>query len=266
MTASDPLDIPAADAPAAPAPSGTPDTLLPAFLASRDVPCPSCSYNLRGVQEPVCPECGHSLELGVSGLGRGRGYLLFLLLALAWVALAGGMNATRSVLSTIAEAEPNSWQTFQVFVSGGASIVSGSIIAAGGSNIAISSGQPTSIGASGNPVVVSPNGQVSRLGGRTIVTPGARATIIPPGGRATPASSNTGFGRLAWSQVRWQTWFGLGWSGLLALGALATLVVVIARRRRITSGGPSRALMAWTIALFLAYAGGHVYLFVRTLV
>jgi hypothetical protein len=203
--------------------------------------------------------------LGVSGLGRGRGYLLFLLLALAWVALAGGMNATRSVLSTLAEAEPNSWQTFQVFVSGGASI-SGSTIAAGGSNIVISGGQPTSIRTSGNPVVVNPNGQVSRLGGRTIVTPGARATIIPPGGRATPASSNTGFGRLAWSQVRWQTWLGLGWSSLLALGAMVTLVVVLARRRRIISGGPSRALMAWTIAFFLVYAGGHVYLFVRTLV
>src|SRR5262245_24135568 len=28
----------------------------------RDVPCPLCDYNLRGLTEPRCPECGHKFE------------------------------------------------------------------------------------------------------------------------------------------------------------------------------------------------------------
>ncbi|MEM9166951.1 MAG: hypothetical protein AAGB48_07975 [Planctomycetota bacterium] len=35
---------------------------LRAYLAERDVPCPRCGYNLRGVREPVCPECGRTLS------------------------------------------------------------------------------------------------------------------------------------------------------------------------------------------------------------
>lgn len=33
-------------------------TLLRAYLASRDLPCEACGYNLRGVQDVFCPECG----------------------------------------------------------------------------------------------------------------------------------------------------------------------------------------------------------------
>ena len=36
---------------------------LKAYLADRDVPCPGCGYNLRGVAEPVCPECGIPLDV-----------------------------------------------------------------------------------------------------------------------------------------------------------------------------------------------------------
>ena len=31
------------------------------FLASRDFPCPGCDYNLRGLREGRCPECGLGL-------------------------------------------------------------------------------------------------------------------------------------------------------------------------------------------------------------
>ncbi|MEO1716444.1 MAG: hypothetical protein AAFR76_04970 [Planctomycetota bacterium] len=40
---------------------------LRAYLAERDVPCPRCGYNLRGVTEPVCPECEFSLTLELHG-------------------------------------------------------------------------------------------------------------------------------------------------------------------------------------------------------
>ncbi len=37
--------------------------MLEAYLAERDVPCPSCAYNLRGVRTGKCPECGRTLSL-----------------------------------------------------------------------------------------------------------------------------------------------------------------------------------------------------------
>jgi hypothetical protein len=40
-------------------------TLLASFLADHDVPCPGCEYNLRGLAEQRCPECGASIELDV---------------------------------------------------------------------------------------------------------------------------------------------------------------------------------------------------------
>lgn len=41
------------------------DVDLRRFLASRDVPCPSCGYNLRGLAGEVCPECRQELVLTV---------------------------------------------------------------------------------------------------------------------------------------------------------------------------------------------------------
>lgn len=35
------------------------------FVASRDVPCPACGYNLRMLSKPICPECGLALKLTV---------------------------------------------------------------------------------------------------------------------------------------------------------------------------------------------------------
>ncbi len=35
------------------------------FLQGRDHACPKCSYNLRNLTRPVCPECGEELKLTV---------------------------------------------------------------------------------------------------------------------------------------------------------------------------------------------------------
>src|SRR5688572_33486872 len=35
------------------------------YLRERDVACPLCRYNLRGLQTSRCPECGRALTLGV---------------------------------------------------------------------------------------------------------------------------------------------------------------------------------------------------------
>jgi len=39
--------------------------LLLNYLQDRDVPCPTCAYNLRDLQTNHCPECGHSLEVTI---------------------------------------------------------------------------------------------------------------------------------------------------------------------------------------------------------
>jgi hypothetical protein len=48
----------------APAPAGEDDVLF-IFLAGRDVACPLCRYNLRGLASPRCPECGRELCLTI---------------------------------------------------------------------------------------------------------------------------------------------------------------------------------------------------------
>jgi len=37
------------------------------FLKDREIPCPVCGYNLRGLRTPACPECGSELTLQIAG-------------------------------------------------------------------------------------------------------------------------------------------------------------------------------------------------------
>lgn len=50
-----PDDLPSRDAEA-----------LRSFLAERDAACPSCGYNLWGLQSDQCPECGREMKLELS--------------------------------------------------------------------------------------------------------------------------------------------------------------------------------------------------------
>ena len=43
-----------------------PDELLRLFAQGRDLPCPSCGYNLRNTTSTRCPECGTTLKLDVN--------------------------------------------------------------------------------------------------------------------------------------------------------------------------------------------------------
>jgi hypothetical protein len=41
-------------------------SLLGAYLAERDIPCPTCGYNLRGLKQASCPECGDRISLTIT--------------------------------------------------------------------------------------------------------------------------------------------------------------------------------------------------------
>lgn len=45
------------------------------YLAERDVPCPGCGYNLRGLGENCCPECGRELSYRELSRERPRGLI-----------------------------------------------------------------------------------------------------------------------------------------------------------------------------------------------
>jgi hypothetical protein len=51
--------------PSQPTSAPTASRLVGEFLADRDVPCPECGYNLRGLKDPACPECGLEIRLAV---------------------------------------------------------------------------------------------------------------------------------------------------------------------------------------------------------
>jgi hypothetical protein len=38
------------------------DPRLIRLLLERDIPCPGCGYNLRGLESPTCPECGFGFD------------------------------------------------------------------------------------------------------------------------------------------------------------------------------------------------------------
>lgn len=40
-----------------------PAARIAAYLADRDLPCPTCTYNLRGISSDRCPECGAHLTI-----------------------------------------------------------------------------------------------------------------------------------------------------------------------------------------------------------
>jgi hypothetical protein len=77
---------------------------LRAFVALRDVPCPSCNYNLRDLTGSLCPECGQHLELrvglteprlglwiaGLIGLAAGAGFNALLLIYIGLVIFRHG--------------------------------------------------------------------------------------------------------------------------------------------------------------------------------
>ncbi|MFG0305163.1 MAG: hypothetical protein ACF8Q5_02975 [Phycisphaerales bacterium JB040] len=78
--------------------------ILARYLATRDVACPACGYDLRELVSPRCPECGAELELrltlarprqgvyinGIVALGAGVGFHALILAYIGWYYLTDG--------------------------------------------------------------------------------------------------------------------------------------------------------------------------------
>ncbi len=204
-----------------------PDEALRLFLAARDAPCPGCGYNLRGIQEATCPECGRAIELTINRPGRGRGYLLFVLLALCWVLAAGSMNSIRTWREVRQQATPVT-QWFTSVRSSYTTTISG------GSTTIISRGGPGGVSVSVN-------------------------------GKTVQSTGPSGSGSLVWSNVASRTWVTLGWWSGLGLTALTALVVALVCRRRFDRERVPRAMIATACVLFALYAGYHAVTFAREL-
>lgn len=70
--------------------------LLRACLAQRDVPCPTCKYNLRGCVSAACPECGTTIVLSIDAQRQRWVPPLLAFLAFGWVLTAGLLNTARN--------------------------------------------------------------------------------------------------------------------------------------------------------------------------
>lgn len=83
-----------------PSPPGDPSALLQVYLATADVPCPGCGYNLRGVTDSACPECGEPLRLDLQRdlIAPRTALLAGLALALLLTVYTAGLGAAVPVL------------------------------------------------------------------------------------------------------------------------------------------------------------------------
>lgn len=70
--------------------------LLAHFLAARDVPCPSCGYNLRDLQSSACPECGQPLNVRLDAIDPRSGRYLACVLP-----LGGAASVMIAILGTV---------------------------------------------------------------------------------------------------------------------------------------------------------------------
>jgi hypothetical protein len=81
-----------------PAPPAGDEQALFDWLATHDAPCPVCSYNLRALREPRCPECAARLFLAVGTEDMAIGPWLLAVVALA---MAMGFDTVVALIMTV---------------------------------------------------------------------------------------------------------------------------------------------------------------------
>jgi hypothetical protein len=87
-----------------------PDLRLQQFLADRDVPCPLCGYNLRGLANEKCPECNQRLELQVGLIDPvGKSWLV----GLIGLAFGAGFFDLAVAIVVFMSLHENDWPPFR---------------------------------------------------------------------------------------------------------------------------------------------------------
>jgi uncharacterized protein (DUF983 family) len=88
------------------------DQLLIEFLRHRDVKCPRCGYNLRGLAVPRCPECGGEITLAIANPAAASAARIVLMIASC---MSTGMGAM--LVTVIIRIEPlrQFWLPFESF-------------------------------------------------------------------------------------------------------------------------------------------------------
>jgi hypothetical protein len=79
------------------------NAMLLDFLTKYEAKCPVCKYNLHGLTQPRCPECGNALRLSVGSSGYPLLWLVILLVAMCLSAGCGvlsGIVMTAEVIRT----------------------------------------------------------------------------------------------------------------------------------------------------------------------
>lgn len=98
MNASDSTDAPPPrdDSERRDAPTGQADSLR-GYLASSGATCPSCRYDLHGVETSTCPECGWTLQLQLKPRLATVPHWLFGLMIYGWLAIMGAGGTVANV-------------------------------------------------------------------------------------------------------------------------------------------------------------------------
>jgi predicted RNA-binding Zn-ribbon protein involved in translation (DUF1610 family) len=102
--------------------------LLHLYLKDRDVPCPSCGYNLRDLATVNCPECGEHLVLRVNVAEPRQAAAIAGLITLMLGAGMNGMLLLYAAAMIVWNSMPGMWLNRFVLVNAGGFVVLGTAV------------------------------------------------------------------------------------------------------------------------------------------
>ncbi len=106
------------------------DGLLLAFVRDRDAACPRCSYNVRNLTKPVCPECEEPLVLKVGGRTYPVRWLLATVAPGIFTGVTSGIGAVIFLIALIVAPPSSVFVPFWVILTGSFFLVSAAVAGA----------------------------------------------------------------------------------------------------------------------------------------